>query len=120
MRFIYHEWDDQLFARLKELHDLMAIFNYLLMRLSGDVQETLQLMRRLQEQGILDEKYDLDEFEKKLEKSDLIRRGPGGMTLAPKGEQKLRQQAFDAIFSKLRASGRGDHRSHARYHPVER
>ena len=110
MRFIYHEWDDELFRRLKDLHDLMSIFNYLLMRLNGDVEETLSLMRRLQQQGILDEKYDLDEFAKQLEKSDMIKRGPNGMTLASKGEQKLRQQAFDAIFSKLRASGRGDHR----------
>lgn len=110
MRFIYHEWDDELFGRLKELRDLLSIFNYLLLRLDGNVAETLKLMRRLQEQGILDESYDLDEFERQLESSDLIRRGPGGMTLAPKGEQKLRQQAFEAIFAKLRASGRGDHR----------
>lgn len=110
MRFLYTEWDDELFAQLKNLADLMSIFQYLLMRLNGDVEETLKLMERLQAQGVLDEKYDLEEFRKQLEQSNFVRRTKEGLQLGAKGEKTLRQQAFDAIFNKLRSSGRGDHR----------
>ena len=110
MKFIYSEWNDELYSRLKNLSNLMAIYNYLLMRMSGDVDETLQLMRRLQEQGYIDPKYDLDEFEDMLRKANMIKQGKGGLKLTGKGERKLRQDAFDAIFQKMRASGKGDHR----------
>ncbi len=109
MRFVYQKWDDELFARLKDLADLMAIYNYLLMRLNGDVEETLRMMRRLQEQGVLDGKYDLDEFEKNLKNSNLVRQTGEGLRLSARGERTLRQDAFEQIFRKLRASGRGDH-----------
>lgn len=110
MKFVYSKWNDELFARLKDLSDLMAIYNYLLMRLSGDVEETLSLMRRLQEQGMLEEKYDLDEFEKTLEKNNLIRNSKSGRKLSPKGERTLRQEAFEQIFQKMKTSGKGQHR----------
>ena len=109
MRFVYREWDDELFARLKSMADLMAIFNYLLVRLNGNVEETLRLMKRLQEQGIISAKYDLDEFRRQLEKTRMIVKGKDGFKLGAKGERKLRGDAFDAIFQKLKASGRGRH-----------
>jgi Ca-activated chloride channel family protein len=109
MKFIYQKWDDELFARLKNLADLMAIYNYLLMRLNGDVEETLRLMRQLQQEGAIDAKYDIDEFEKNLRKSKLVRQTGEGLKLSGKGERTLRQDAFDQIFRKLRASGKGDH-----------
>jgi Ca-activated chloride channel family protein len=109
MKFLYSKWDDELFRRLKSLTDLMAIFNYLLMRLGGDVEATLKLMKRLQEQGIIDPSYDLEEFKKQLQNSRLVRMTRGGLKLAPKGEKKLREDAFDLIFRKLKASARGQH-----------
>jgi Ca-activated chloride channel family protein len=109
MKFIYSEWNEELFNRLKNLSDLMAIYQYLLMKLSGDVEAVLGLMRRLQEQGILDDKYDLDELEKALRDKDLIRMSGSGLRLTGKGERSLRQDAFDQIFNKMRSAGRGDH-----------
>ncbi len=110
MKFTYFEWNEDMAQRLKALADLMSIYNYLLMRMDGDVEETLRLMERLQAQGILDEKYDLDEFKEQLKKQNLIQEGKSGLSLAPKGERSLRQSAFDAIFNKLRVGGKGDHR----------
>jgi Ca-activated chloride channel family protein len=110
VKFVYSRWDDELAARLKDLSDLMAIYHYLLMRLNGNVQETLDMMKRLQEQGVLDEKYDLEELTKLLEKGNLIRRTAEGLQLSTKGERGLRQDAFHQIFEKMRSSGRGDHR----------
>ena len=110
MKFVYSKWDDELFARLKNLSDLMAIYQYLLLRFNGDVEETLKLMRRLQAQGILDKKFDLDEFEEALKKSDMIRQGKAGLKLTGKGERTLRKDAFEQVFQRLKSSGRGDHR----------
>jgi uncharacterized protein with von Willebrand factor type A (vWA) domain len=109
VKFIYQKWDDELFARLKQLSDLMAIYNYLLLKLSGDVDETLQLMERLRAQGILDSKYDLEEFKKALESKNLVQKSRSGFRMTSQGEKRLRQDAFDQIFSKLRPSARGDH-----------
>lgn len=110
MRFRYSEWDDELFQRIKNLSDLMAIYNYLLMRMGGDVDEVLALMRRLQAQGMLDEKYDLDEFEEQLRNANLIQQTKSGLKITPRGERSLRRDAFDQIFNKMRPSGQGDHR----------
>ncbi|RME26308.1 MAG: VWA domain-containing protein [Candidatus Zixiibacteriota bacterium] len=110
MRFRYSRWDESLQARLKELADLMAIYNYLLLRMNGDVEATLQLMERLQQQGYIDAKYDLDELRKQLEAAELVRRSQGGLKLSAKGERKLRRDAFEQVFQKMRASGAGDHR----------
>ena len=48
MRFVYSEWDDELFAHLRNLRDLMSVYNYLLVRLGGDVEAALRAMRELQ------------------------------------------------------------------------
>ncbi len=109
MKFVYCRWDEVLAARLQHLADLTAIFNYLLMRLNGDVEEALRLMERLQQQGILDAKYDLEEFKKQLEDGRLIRQTRSGWRLAAKGEKRLRQEAFELIFQKMKASGQGHH-----------
>jgi len=58
IRLFKSRW--RIYARLKQLKDLLAIFNYLLIRMSGDVEETLRLMERLQKEGILDPNYDLE------------------------------------------------------------
>lgn len=109
MRFVYSEWNDELFAKLQELSDLMSIYNHLLMRLGGDVEETLKLMRRLQEQGMLDEKYNLDEFEEQLKQSRLVQQVGDKLSLTGKGERRLRQDAFEAVFQKMRNQGTGNH-----------
>jgi len=109
MKFIYHEWDDSLYAGLQRMSDLLSMYHYLLMRLSGDVEETLRLLRRLQEQGILGPEYDIDGLERQLEKADLIRNSRTGLKLSPGGERMLRRDAFDHIFNHLRASGKGSH-----------
>lgn len=110
MKFVYSEWNDELFAKLKDLADLMAIYHYLLLRMNGNVEETLALMKRLQEQGVLDEKYDLEKLKDLLKKSDMVRQTQEGLKLSSKGERGLRKEAFNQIFEKMRSSGTGDHR----------
>lgn len=110
MKFIYSQWNEALFQAIKDLNDLMSIYTYLLMRLNGDADETLRLMERLQAQGVLDEKYDLEQFKELLKQQGLVKPGKnGGLQLSAKGERGLRKDAFSQIFEKMRSSGKGDH-----------
>lgn len=109
MKFVYSEWNDELYQKLKDLANLMAIFNYLLIRFNGDVDETLRMMEKLQRQGYIDADYDLEEFRKQLEKSRVIKDTGKGFQLAAKGEKQLRQDAFEQIFRRMKATGKGQH-----------
>lgn len=109
MKFTYFKWDDELFRRLQSLSDLMAIFQYLLMKLGGNVEATLRLMRSLQKKGIISAEYDIDEFERKLRQARLISGNRAGTALTSAGERMLRKAAFEQIFDRLKASGKGDH-----------
>jgi Ca-activated chloride channel homolog len=109
VKFVYSEWDDELFSRLRQLKDLMAVFNYLLVRLSGDVEETLALMERLQKEGLLDSGYDLEEFKKQLKDKKYIEGTKAGMKLTSKGEQSIRRDAFELMFNKMKGYGKGQH-----------
>jgi uncharacterized protein with von Willebrand factor type A (vWA) domain len=109
MRFVYSQWDDELFARLKQLTDLLSIFNYLLVRMNGDIEETFRLMEKLQREGMIDPGYDLGEFKKQLEQNRFIKETRAGLKLTSKGEQNIRQDAFELIFKKMKSSGKGQH-----------
>ncbi|HDS01037.1 MAG TPA: VWA domain-containing protein [candidate division Zixibacteria bacterium] len=109
MRFIYSEWDDAAIQKLQNLKDLMSIFNYLLLQVNGDAEMALKLMRKLQAMGVLPEDFDLDGFEKNLEKSNIVSWQGDNISLTRKGEKSLRQDAFDSIFEHLRKSGAGGH-----------
>lgn len=110
MKFVYSEWDEEFFKRLQQMADLMSIFNYLLMKMNGDVEETLRMMEELQKQGLIDGQYDLGEFKKQLKDSRMVEENTkAGLKLTPKGEQNLRQDAFELIFQKMKGMGKGQH-----------
>ena len=58
MKFIYSNWDDELFKALKGLSDLMSIYSFLLMRLNGNVDEVLKMMEDLQAEGYISAEHD--------------------------------------------------------------
>jgi Ca-activated chloride channel family protein len=109
MKFVYSQWDEELFQRLKQLSDLMAIFNYLLVRMNGNVEETFRLMEKLQREGLIDPKFDLGELKKQLQESNIVKNTRAGLKLTSKGEQTIRQDAFDLIFKKMKGAGKGQH-----------
>jgi len=73
----------------------------------------MEWMRRLQEQGYLDDGIDLEAFFAQLEEqSHFARDAQGQAILTSLGERRIRRSAFDEIFSSLRRGGVG-------YHPVQ-
>ena len=111
MRWQYAEWDESLAAMLESFQSLMSLFQYLLLMASGDVDQVFQWLRLLQERGHLDPDIDLEEFRRRLEEERIIERmKDGSFALGAKGEQAIRRDSLNRIFSGLARSGDGQHR----------
>jgi len=111
VRWQYAEWDESLAAMLESFQSLMSLFQYLLLMASGDVDQVFQWLRLLQERGHLDPDIDLEEFRRRLEEERIIERmKDGSFALGAKGEQAIRRDSLNRIFSGLARSGDGQHR----------
>ena len=112
MRHRYFYLDPELIRAILAGLDLLRLFNQLVLATSGDVNEAMEWMRYLQQQGYLPEDLDLEAFFASLEEQQLIQRdGEGGLSLTAGGERRLRRSAFEQVFSDLKRGGPG-------YHPV--
>src|SRR5207237_6772838 len=100
--FRYEKWDEDLLRRMKEFASLMALFQHLLLQANGDVERTLQYMKRLQEMGYLDPSADLAQFRESLQEKQIIDESKGFPTLTSKAERMIRQDALTRIFSNLK------------------
>ncbi len=109
--FRYEKWDADLLRKLTEFATLMALFQHLLLQANGDVERTLQYMKRLQELGYIDGKADLAGFRQSLEEQRVIHSEPGFPVLTRKGERMIRQDALNRIFNNLKRGGFGEHRT---------
>ena len=111
MQWEYSEWDQTLQDLLKSFQDLMSLFNYLLLMAGGDVDKVFKWMEYLQERGSIDPGVDLEEFRRKLEENRIVEKlKEGGYSLTAKGEQIIRKDSLNQIFSNLQKSGFGQHR----------
>ncbi|UCD17700.1 MAG: hypothetical protein JSV44_02010 [Candidatus Zixiibacteriota bacterium] len=111
MRFIYSQWDDSFFKKLRDMKDLMSIFNYVLLQVNGNVELALRVMRQLQKLGVIPPEYDLEEFRRALQERKIIVMQQDRAALTRKGERQLRKDTFDEVFSQLRMSGPGEHKT---------
>jgi uncharacterized protein with von Willebrand factor type A (vWA) domain len=112
VRHRYAYLDPELLRRLLAGLDLLRIFQHLVLASSGDVQQAMDWMRQLQQEGYLDPSSDLEAFFASLEEQRLVERsGQGALQLTVAAERKIRQSAFEEVFSGLRKGGPG-------YHPI--
>ncbi len=112
MRHRYLHLDPDLLAQLLANLDLQRLFQQLLLASGGDVDEAMEWMRRLQEQGYIDEGVDLAAFFASLEDQQLLERdADGNLQLTVAGERRIRKSAFEEVFAGLRKGGPG-------YHPI--
>ena len=121
MRHRYFHLDPSLLQALLAGMDLLRLFNELTLAAGGDVEEAMEWMRQLQEQGYIDESIDLEAFFDALEEQRLIQAGADGSAqLSSLGERRIRQSAFEEIFSTLRRGGPGYHQIRAAGDGVEK
>lgn len=112
MRHRYRFLDPQLLERLLAGLGLTELFQKLVLATGGDIEEAIEWLRQLQEQGYLDDTVDLEAFLESLEEQRLVERSADGtLELSTLGERRLRKSAFDEVFSNLK---RGPHG----YHPL--
>ena len=87
MEWIYEEWNKWLEAALKAISDLMELFHLLLLKTGGDVEEALQWMEHLQEQGYISADVDLQKFREALENQQIVTMTEQGPSLSSRGER---------------------------------
>src|SRR5947199_1800088 len=121
MRHQYLYLDPELIKALLAGLDLLRLFNQLILATGSDVEEAMDWMRYLQEQGHLPEEIDLEAFFASLENQNMVARdGEGGLQLTTGGERRIRRSAFEEIFSTLDKSGPGYHAVRAAGEGIER
>lgn len=112
MRHQYLYLDPELIQAILAGLDLLRLFNQLVLASGGDVDEAMEWMRYLQQQGHISEDVDLEAFFASLEEQQLVQRdGEGGLSLTAGGERRIRRSAFEEIFQGLDRAGPG-------YHPI--
>lgn len=97
---------EELFARL------FRLFQELLLRTSGDVEEALGWLEQLAKRhGLFAKGTTLEDFRNWLEARQSVERdGEGALVLSKKGEREIRASSLDLIFGSLERDVRGDHR----------
>jgi uncharacterized protein with von Willebrand factor type A (vWA) domain len=112
MRHRFHYLDPELLRQLLAGEELQRIFNQLVLAASGDVEQAMDWLRHLQEEGYLNPDVDLEAFFESLQENRSVAPdGEGNLVLTAGGERRIRKTAFEQIFSSLRSGGPG-------YHPV--
>jgi uncharacterized protein with von Willebrand factor type A (vWA) domain len=94
---------------------LLNIFMQLLNITAGDVSETLNIMNQLDNKyGITSDDYGMGDFIQDLKDQGYIQedeQNPDSFNITSKSERTIRQKSLEEIFSKLRKSGKGNHRT---------
>jgi uncharacterized protein with von Willebrand factor type A (vWA) domain len=108
-RFRFFRWDEAVFRALQDFGSLLGLFNYLLVQTNGDVDEALEQLRYLKEQGYLPERFDVEAFRAELADREIIELVGDGARLTRKGERGVRQSALEHVFGALRKGGVGSH-----------
>ncbi len=92
---------------------LMKIFLELLTATAGDVAEALQWLTSLDKRyQLTDKNYGIGDFIEDLKQKGIIKenpQAPQNFSLSAKGEQKIRKNALEEIFGKLKKTSKGDH-----------
>lgn len=113
MQIVYEKWDPRQ-TREVTMKSLMKLFTHLLTQASGDMEKALKWMEYLgAKHGFFDDKLTFEQFKEYLQDQGFAKQDGQTMKfeLTGRGEQRIRQDAFEEIFSALsRDNVGGDHR----------
>ena len=93
---------------------LLDLFKELLLYTNGDAAEALNWMNDLdREHHITNGEYGMGDFIEDLKAQGYLKEDDenGGISITPKTEQSIRQNALDQIFGKLKKSKQGNHKT---------
>ena len=95
--------------------DLLNIFMQIMLVTAGDVGEALQWLTNLDKQyNLTNDAYGIGDFIQDLKDKGYIteENKKGAFKLTAKAEQKIRKNALEEIFGKLKKGSKGNHRTH--------
>ena len=101
-------------SQKSDFEKLLDIFMQLLVITSGDVSEALHWLSNLDRQyNLTTDDYGIGDFVNDLKGKGFLTEDneTGSFKVTPKGEQKIRKDALEEIFGKLKKTGRGQHRT---------
>ena len=114
MRFHYVAWDEARHAAAPSPFDrLFDVFRQLLHLSAGDAEEALRWLTQLDERyGLTTDDYGLGDFIDELKEKGYLNEDEQGVRgITARTERTIRQSALDEIFSKLKRSGPGRHKT---------
>ena len=116
MQIRYEDWDPEKYGSDKPIFDrLLDLFEELLQHAAGDATEALNWLSQLDEEYGLTEGEDMGigDFIEELKNRGYLRDDDeqAQVVITAKMERTLRQRPLEEIFTRLRKSGRGDHRT---------
>ena len=115
MIFRYSEWDDERHGQAQTTFEkLLDLFQQLLQFTAGDATEALNWLTQLDKRyGITDEEMGIGDFIEELKRQGYLKEDtPGGvLQITARTERTLRQRSMEEIFTQLRKSGRGNHKT---------
>lgn len=109
MLYRYTKWDERI-TRQMTMKSLSKLFTHLLTQSSGDVEKALDWMEYLGDKyGFFNDELTIDDFKKFLEEEQFVRTNDKTQQfeLTSRGEQKIRSDAFEEIFSSLKRDNLG-------------
>ena len=111
MDFRYFEFDAEAASREELLQRLRRLFHELLLRAGGDVEEAMRWLDALAKRyGLWRHGLDAKALREWLERQGEIQRAGGRHRLSARGEQVLRRESLDEVFSSLARDAAGEHR----------
>ena len=112
MRIRYLDWKQARHHLGDRFKFLKRLFSYLLVREDGDVERALEILEHLGERhGLFDDDLTFDDFKRELLEKKLVAQTPQGFSLTPRGERFIRSESLNQIFTNLKATGSGHHRT---------
>lgn len=95
------------------MEKVMKLFMQLISQSGGDVEQALKWLERLWDRyNFFEGEYGIGDFKDYLERSGNVSENrTGELKLTPRGERRIRQDAFEEIFSHLRSDLVGGHAS---------
>lgn len=107
---IYSRWTETSSTAEQELERMLNIFSYVLLHVSGDAEQALDILRDLDESHGLLRSMSMDDFVRLLQTQGFLDTDENGnLRPTPKADRKMRTDALNEIFSSLKKADLGNH-----------
>jgi uncharacterized protein with von Willebrand factor type A (vWA) domain len=113
--FRFEDFKPENLTQEQLFEQLLKVFLELLVMTSGDVNEALSWLTNLNNKyNLTGDNYGIGDFINDLKSKGYVddENPKGEFEVTAKSEQKIRKNALEEIFGKLKKSGKGDHKTH--------